>query len=168
MVLLNTVLVRCASGVIGVSYSFVDFYCLVDLMLLLVWWMWPLGTVIDGGRCLLIRSIAKLGHVANYPLLIAFMRVLLTGINSVVWYHYAISGLVVSDIKYFDNWCFDVGLGCRVVARCTCHMPDVTLWVSYRNNSTFLYCHVCGSECGCTDIIKYLTYRDQCPWLEVG
>ena len=57
---------------------------LSDLMFFLVWCMWPLDFAIDGGICLLMRLIAKLGHVVNFPFLIDCMRVLLTGMNSVV------------------------------------------------------------------------------------
>ena len=53
-------------------------------MFFLVWFMWPLGISIDGGKYLLIRSIVKLGHVAKQPFLIAWMRFYLTGMNSVV------------------------------------------------------------------------------------
>ena len=36
-----------------------------ELRLFLVWCMWPLDVAIDGGRCLLISSIVKFGHVAK-------------------------------------------------------------------------------------------------------
>ena len=63
IILVKSVLVRCVSGFIVDSY--IGSCCLVDLMLLLVWCMWPLEVFIDGGICLLIRSIFKLGHVAK-------------------------------------------------------------------------------------------------------
>ena len=83
MILVNIVLVHCASGFIGGYSSFIGSCRLADLMFFLVWYMFPLAVAIDGGRCLLIRSIVKLVHVAKYPFLIAWMTVLLTGLNSV-------------------------------------------------------------------------------------
>ena len=49
--------------------------------------MCPSDVAIDGGRFLLIRLIVKFGDVAKYLLLIAWRRVCLTGVNSVVKYH---------------------------------------------------------------------------------
>ena len=65
MILVNTVLVHCSSGVIGVSSSFIGYFCLVDLMFFLVWCMWPLDISIDVGRCLLIRLVVKVIHISK-------------------------------------------------------------------------------------------------------
>ena len=82
MILVNTVLVHCASGVIGGSSSFIGSCCLLDFIFFLVWCMWILAVSIDGGRCLLIISIFKLGHEAKDTFLIDWMRVYLNGLNS--------------------------------------------------------------------------------------
>ena len=161
MILVNTVLVHCSIGFIGVSSSFVGSCFLVELMLFLIWCMWTLDVSIDGGICLLIRSIVKLVHVAKYPFLVAWMRVCFTGLNSVELYHCAILGFVLSVIKFFAYSRVGVGLGCGVVVSCTFHMPTALFWVPSRiNYHFFLYWHVCGSECGCTAIITELPYED--------
>ena len=77
-----------------------------------------------GGRCLLIRSIFKLGHVKNSPFFIAWMRVCLTGLSSVVLYQCASSVLVLSVMNLVADLCVGVGIGCGVVDRLTCHVPD--------------------------------------------
>ena len=82
MILVNTLLVRCTSGFIGSSSGVFSSCVLVDLRFFHVWCMWPLDVAIDWGRCLLISSIVKYGHVAKYSFLIACMRVWLTRLNS--------------------------------------------------------------------------------------
>ena len=84
MILVNALLVRCASGVISGLSSLVGSCCLVDLMFLFVWCMLPLDVVIDGGRFLLIKSIFKLGYVAKYTFFIAWTRFYLDGLKIVV------------------------------------------------------------------------------------
>ena len=137
MILVNTVLVCCASGVI-VGYSCIVRSCrLVDLRLILVWLRLPLAVTVDGGRCLLISSIVKFGHVLKYPFLIIWRIVFLTGINSVVWYHCSISGLIISAIRLFYDLLVGVGIGCGVVDRCTCHIPATPLRFTSRTVSQF-------------------------------
>ena len=82
MIYLNTLLLRCVSGFIGGSSMGSCF--LVELMFFLVWCMQPLAVAIDGVRCLLIRSIVILGHLAKYHFLIAWRRFFLTVMNSVI------------------------------------------------------------------------------------
>ena len=65
MVLVNTVLVHFSSGVIDFSSCLVESCGLVGFRLFLVWCMWPLDVVIDGGMCLLIGLIVKFGHITN-------------------------------------------------------------------------------------------------------
>ena len=65
MILVNTVLVRCDSGVICGSSSFIGSCCLVEFMFFLVWCMWHLAVAIDGGICLLVTSIVKWVHVSK-------------------------------------------------------------------------------------------------------
>ena len=137
MILVKTVFVCCESGDIGGSSSFVGSCYLVDLMFFLVWCMWPLDVSIDGGRCLLFMLIVNLVLVAKYLFLIYCIRVRLTGLNSVVWYHCVRSGLVLFDINLFSDWCVGVGLGCGVVDRCTCNMPAAPLRVPSR--TTFIF-----------------------------
>ena len=55
MIFVKTVLVRCVSGTIDGSSCIIGYCCFVDLIIFLVWRMWPLAVAIDGGRCLLIR-----------------------------------------------------------------------------------------------------------------
>ena len=83
MILVNTVLVRCTSSFIGCSSGVFGSCGLADLRLFLVLCMLPLAVAIDGGICLLISSLVKLGHVENYTFLIYWIRVCLTGLNSV-------------------------------------------------------------------------------------
>ena len=158
MIFVNTLLVRCDSGVISGSFCIIGSCFLVELMFFIVWCLWSLYVAIDGGRCLLISSIVNFVHVAKYHLLIAWMGVCLNGLNSVVWYHCARSGLVLSAISLFSALCVCVGLVCGVVARCTCHIPGTPLKFPSSTTYIFIYCRVCGSECGCTDIITYLPY----------
>ena len=101
---MSTALVHCSSGGIYGS-SFILGSCgLLDLMFLLVGYMWPLGVDMDGGRCLLIRYIVKFVHISKYPLVMACRRVYFTSINSVVWYHCTCSSLVLSTIRLFADW----------------------------------------------------------------
>ena len=115
-------------------FQFCWLFLLGGIMFFLVWCMWTLVVVIDGGRFLLIRYIFKLGHIANYHFSIAWMRLWLTVLNIVVWYHFSRSGLVLSTIKLFSDWRVGVGLDCGVVDRCTWHSPYYPLWVTSSNN----------------------------------
>ena len=83
MILVDNMLVRCTSGSIGGSSSIFGSFGLVDLRFFLFWCMWPLAVSIDGFRCLLISYLINLGHVVKYTFLIAWIRVLLMGMNSV-------------------------------------------------------------------------------------
>ena len=142
MILVNTVLVHCASGFVGSSSSIIGSCCLVELMFFLVCYMWTLSVAIDGGMCLLISLIVKFFNAENDPLLMARMIVFLTGMNSVVWYHRDILGLVPSSIRLFSDWCVGVGRGCGVVISWTCHMKATTLRVLSRTTYPFylLFC----------------------------
>ena len=139
MILDNTVLVCYASGFIGGSSIIIGSCWLVELMFFLVWWMWPLAADIDGGRCLLISLIVRLGNAEKYPFLIACMRVCLIGLNSVVWYHCSRSCFVISAIKLFVDWRVGVGIGCGVVASCNWYMPAADLRFPYRTTSNFFF-----------------------------
>ena len=63
MIFVKTVLIRCVSGVIDGSSCIIGSCCLVDLIIFLVWSMWPLAVAIDGGRSVLIGSVVKFYHV---------------------------------------------------------------------------------------------------------
>ena len=52
MIFVKSVVVLCVSGVIDSSSCLIGSCCLVELILFLVWLMWPLAVAIDGGRCL--------------------------------------------------------------------------------------------------------------------
>ena len=94
---------RCANGVIGDSSCLLGSFGFVDLRFFLVWCMWTLAVYIDGGICILIKSIFKFGHVVNMPFLISCRRVFLNGLNSVVWYHCERSFLVLSNTRLFAD-----------------------------------------------------------------
>ena len=79
--------------------------------------MWPLDVSIYGGRCLLTSSVVKLVHSAKWPFLIACIRVCLTGLNSVAWYHCDSSVLVLSTIGLLYGWCVGMGIRCEVGVR---------------------------------------------------
>ena len=55
VIFVKTVLVRCVSGAIDGSSCIIGSCCLLDLIIFLVWCMWPLDVSIDGVICLLIR-----------------------------------------------------------------------------------------------------------------
>ena len=135
MILAKPVLVRCKNSFMGSSSGFFSSCVLADLRLFLVWCMWPLDVAIDWGIFLLISLLVKLDHVANQTLLIAWMRVCLTGLTSMAWYHCASSVLVLSVINVFADYCVGVGLGCGGISL-TFHMPAAPLQVPSMNTST--------------------------------
>ena len=67
----------------------------------------------------------------KYPFLIAWMRVYLKGLNSVAWYHCASTGLFLSAINVFADWCVRVGP--------TCRMNDSPLWLTSSTTSPCLF-----------------------------
>ena len=54
-----------------------------------------------------------------------------------MWYHFDISGFIPSAIRLFSYWCVVMGIGCGVVARCTCPITSTPLRVPYRDMSNF-------------------------------
>ena len=45
--------------------------------------------------------------------------------------------VILSAIKFVADWRVRAGLGCCVVARCNCHIPDTPLRIYSRNTSNF-------------------------------
>ena len=65
-------------------------------MFFLICFMWPFNVDMEGGRCF-ISSTVSLGQVVKWPLLMAWIKVFLTGLKRDAWYHLAISGLLLAS-----------------------------------------------------------------------
>ena len=85
---------RVSKVFIGYSSIGVVSGVLVDLAFLRICVMCPLAVAMEFG-IFSLRPTVRLGHVYKQHLLMAWSKVLRTGIHSVAWYHYASSGLVL-------------------------------------------------------------------------
>ena len=72
-----------------------------------------------------MRSTVRLGQVVKWPFLMAWSKVFLNGLKSVVWCHLASSGLLLSAIALSYDVCFFLGGWLGFLVRLTYHMPDV-------------------------------------------
>ena len=117
-------------------------YCLgvlvlVGLKLFHVWCML--------GSCMLqyteiyifLNLIVMFGHVMNYPSFMAWRSVCFNGMIIVAWYHFYLSGLVISISAFKVVVLGGVGVGGAMEARFTCHTHDDPLWWS---NNTVYFC----------------------------
>ena len=74
---------------VTVGAGSVDVCGWVDRVFLYFWRRLPKAVLVDGGRCFLVRFSDKPGHVAKKSAYIAGIRVEMTGLNHVLWYHIA-------------------------------------------------------------------------------
>ena len=86
--------------------------------------MWPFAVAMEGGRCFMSSTI-RLIQVVKWPFLMAWSKVLWTGLNSVAWYHCDISGLLLTTRALSYAGCCCLGGWSGLMVRLICHMPDV-------------------------------------------
>ena len=72
-----------------------------------------------------MRSTVRLGQVVKWPFLMAWSKVFLNGLKSVVWCHLASSGLLLSAVAFSSGVSFFLGGRSGLLVRLTYHMPDV-------------------------------------------
>ena len=84
-----------------------------------------------------LNLIVMFGHVMNYPSFMAWRSVCFNGMIIVAWYHFYLSGLVISISAFKVVVLGGVGVGGAMEARFTCHTHDDPLWWS---NNTVYFC----------------------------
>ena len=72
-----------------------------------------------------MSSTIRLIQVVKWPFLMAWSKVLLTGLNRSVWYHLASSVLIISARSLSDAGCCLLGVWSGLLVKLTCNMPDV-------------------------------------------
>ena len=82
----------------------------------------------EGGRWFIISNF-RLGQVVKWPLLMAWIKVLLTGLNRATWYYLASYVLLLVDREFSAAGCFLLGGWLGLMLRLTWHMPDVIDWL---------------------------------------
>ena len=72
-----------------------------------------------------MSSTVRLVQVAKWPFLMAWSKVLFTGIKMATWYHLDSSGLLLSVRALSSAGCFWLGGLVGLLVRLTYHMPDL-------------------------------------------
>ena len=99
-------------------------WVLVELILLLIYFMWPFAVAKEVGRCFM-SSTFRLGHAVKWTFLMAWSKILFTGIKRAAWYHLASSGLLLASREFSADGCCWLGDPVGLLVRLTCHIPDV-------------------------------------------
>ena len=81
---------------------------LVDLIFFWILSIYPFVVAMEGGICF-ISPIVRSVHVEKWLFLMARIKVLQTGLNSVAWYHCSSSVLVLSNRALSASGCFSLG-----------------------------------------------------------
>ena len=124
MLLAKTWLDRVSNVSIGLSSCGGVPWVLVNLMFFLICFMWNFAVAMEGGRCFM-SSTVRLGQVVKWPFLMAWSKVLFTGINRAAWYHLDSSGLLLDTRELSAVGCFWICGLVGLLVRLTCHMPNV-------------------------------------------
>ena len=93
-------------------------WVLVDLILLLICFMWTFSVAMEGGRCFM-SSTVRLVQVTKRPFLMAWSKVLFTGLNRATCYHLASSGLLLSVRVLSTAGCWWLGGPVGLLVRLT-------------------------------------------------
>ena len=85
-----------------------------------------------------MRSTVRLGQVVKWPFLMAWSKVLLTGLKSVAWYHLFSSGFLLDDRALSAAGCWLIGGWLGLLVKLICLMPDVFDQLPYNTVSSSL------------------------------
>ena len=124
MILVKTWLERVSNISIGSSLFGGMLWVFVELIFFLICFMWPFEVAMEGYMCF-INSTVRLGRVVKWLFLMAWSKVLFTGLNRATWYHLASSGLIIAARALGAASCCWLGGPMGLLVRLTCHIPDV-------------------------------------------
>ena len=93
-------------------------------MFFLICSVWHFAVAIEGGGCF-ISSTVRLVQVVKWVFLMAWSKFILTRLNRAVWYHLAISVLILAARVLSAYSCCFLGGWLGLLLMLTCHMPDV-------------------------------------------